>query len=44
MYTAWTHALIRVIDEKTLWVNDMSIPRDYPAGGTTETGVGRQGN
>jgi hypothetical protein len=39
VYTAWTHVLIRVIDEKTLWVDDMSKPPDYPAGGTMEAGV-----
>lgn len=40
MFTAWTHALIRVVDENTLWVNDLSMPPDYPAGGNTEVGGG----
>jgi hypothetical protein len=32
LYTAWNHALIRVVDENTLWINEMSLPRDYPGG------------
>jgi hypothetical protein len=32
MYTWWNHVLIRVVDGHTIWVNDMSMPPDYPAG------------
>jgi hypothetical protein len=28
MYTPWDHALIKVVDDKTLWVNELSMPRD----------------
>ncbi len=30
MYTAWQHVLIKVVDDKTLWVDDIPLPRfDY---------------
>jgi len=31
MYTAWNHVLIKQIDEKTLWVDDIPLPRLDPA-------------
>lgn len=37
IYSAWDHALIRVVDDKTLWVNELSMPRDESPG---EGGVG----
>jgi hypothetical protein len=27
MYTAWDHVLIKVVDNKTLWVDDIPLPR-----------------
>ena len=39
LYTAWNHALIRVVDEKTLWIDDMSMPPDYPPGDNIDRGV-----
>lgn len=27
MYTAWHHVLIKVVDNKTLWVDDIPLPR-----------------
>lgn len=34
MYSAWNHVLIKVVDESTLWVDDLPLPpTDYgPAG------------
>jgi hypothetical protein len=26
MYTAWTHVLIKVVDDNTMWVDDLSYP------------------
>lgn len=36
MYTAWYHARILVKDEKTLWVDDLSIPPEYRDSGNFE--------
>lgn len=33
MYTAWTHARVKVIDENTLWVDQLALPPDYAPGG-----------
>ena len=26
VYSAWTHVLIKVVDEKTLWIDDLPLP------------------
>ena len=36
MYTAWNYARILVVDEKTLWVDDLSIPPEYRDSGGFE--------
>jgi hypothetical protein len=36
MYTAWPYARILVKDEKTLWVDDLSMPPELRAIGSTE--------
>jgi len=32
MYTAWHHVLIKVVDDRTLWVDDIPLPRLLPGG------------
>lgn len=31
MYTAWSHAYIKVVDNKTLWLNEMTLPPTVPS-------------
>jgi hypothetical protein len=33
MYTAWDHVLIKEVDNKTLWVDDIPMPRFELASG-----------
>jgi hypothetical protein len=40
MYTAWDHALIKVVDDKTLWVNHLSMPRDEAPENAADGAVG----
>jgi len=40
LYTPWNHALLRVMDEKTLWIDDMSMPPDYQPGDNRVRGAG----
>ncbi len=39
LYTGWNHALIRVVDEKTLWIDDMSWPPDSHGANTRDRGA-----
>ena len=40
MYTPWDHALIKVVDDKTLWVNELSMPRDEASMDSAGGGAG----
>jgi hypothetical protein len=33
MYSAWGHVVIKVVDERTLWVDDLPMPLFDPGGG-----------
>ncbi len=33
MYSAWDHVVIKVVDERTLWVDDLPMPLFDPGGG-----------
>ncbi len=37
MYTAWNHARMKVVDENTLWVDQLSMPPDYAPGANDVT-------
>lgn len=39
MYTAWTHARVKVLGENTVWVDQLAMPPDY-APGANELSVG----
>jgi hypothetical protein len=39
LYTAWNHALLRAVDEKTLWIDDMSRSKQYPGGDFRDNAV-----
>lgn len=36
LYTWWSNPLIKVVDDHTLWIDDLSMPPDYPAGGPAQ--------